>query len=107
MTKHWKTVMSNLCDFSPELRFCSQFHHRIIAPNLSCPQAKRWKSAKAEKTSQFHVVAMPNPTKFHHQHGRNRVGMHRKRWNDAVTPASSYNPRTPTVLKRTASKHGR
>lgn len=37
----------------------------------------------------------------------NRVGMPRKRRNDAVTTTSSYNPRTPTVLKRTASQHGR
>ena len=82
---------------APQLAAPSQFYHRIYHPNLSCPQAERWKSAKTGKTITVHCGVMPNPTKFHNQHGRNSVGMSRKRWNDAVTTASQYNPRTPTV----------
>ena len=66
------------------------FFTEFIAPNLSCPQAQRWKSAKT-KTPTRRSSTRREPA--HHQHGRSSGGTPRNRWNDAVTTASAYSRR--------------
>lgn len=88
-TEHGVSRVLNFVWFSPNPRFCSQFHHRICRPDLSYTQAQRWKQAKT-KTPAHHLTAIVKPARP--QRGRRGRATPRKRWNDAVGTALAHGP---------------
>lgn len=86
-------------------RSCGFVHNSItefVAPNLSYPQAHRWKQAKT-KTPTSHLAAPVKSAR--RQHGRSGGMTPRKRWNDAVGTALAYGPGGKNEPPSTHGRH--
>lgn len=74
---------------------------KFVAPDLSYPQAQRWKQAKT-KTPTHHLTVPVKSAR--RRHGRSGGATPRKRWNDAVGTALAYGP---GGKNEPSSAHGR